>query len=80
MHLNSDIYTQAVSSKLKNRDNKLYRVLKKSLLKIKLPVIKKVDEKLKKANREEFFVNRIRNNTINTMFSIKEKKDILMIV
>lgn len=71
MHLNSDIYTQAVSSKLRNRDNKLYRVLKKSLLKIKVPVIKKVDEKLQKANREEFFVNRIRNNTINTMFSNK---------
>jgi hypothetical protein len=74
MHLNSDIYTQAVSSKLKNRDNKLYRVLKKSLLKIKLPVIKKVDEILKKTNREEFFINRIRNNTINTMFSSKGKK------
>ena len=28
MHLNSDIYTQAVSLKLRNRDNKLYRVLK----------------------------------------------------
>jgi hypothetical protein len=74
MHLNSDIYTQAVSSKLKNRDNKLYRVLKKSLLKIKLPVIKKVDEILKKTNREVFFVNRIRNKTINTMFSKKGKK------
>jgi hypothetical protein len=74
MHLNSNIYTQAVSSKLKNRDNKLYRVLKKSLLKIKLPVIKKVDEILKKTNREEFFINRIRNNTINTMFSSKGKK------
>jgi hypothetical protein len=74
MHLNSDIYTQAVSSKLKNRDNKLYRVLKNSLLKIKLPVIKKVDEILKKANRDEFFVNRIRNKTINTMFSKKGKK------
>jgi ribosomal protein S3 len=31
MHLNSDIYTQAVTLKLKNRDNKLYRVLKASL-------------------------------------------------
>ena len=41
MHLNSDIYTQAVSLKLRNRDNKLYRVLKASLRKIKLPVIRK---------------------------------------
>ena len=74
MHLNSDIYTQAVSLKLRNRDNKLYRVLKASLRKIKLPVIRKIDEKQKKPNRDEFFVNRIRNNTISTMFLIKNKK------
>jgi hypothetical protein len=74
MHLNSDIYTQAVSLKLRNRDNKLYRVLKASLRKIKLPVIKKIDEKQKKPNKDTFFVNRIRNNTISTMFSIKNKK------
>ncbi len=67
MHLNSDIYTQAVSLKLKNRDNKLYRVLKASLRKIKLPVIKKIDEIEKKPNRDEFLVNIIRNNTISTM-------------
>jgi hypothetical protein len=74
MHLNSDIYTQAVSLKLRNRDNKLYRVLKASLRKIKLPVIRKIDEKQKKPNRDEFFVNRIRNNTISTMFSLNNKK------
>jgi hypothetical protein len=28
MHLSSDIYTQIVAAKLKNRKNKLYRVLK----------------------------------------------------
>ncbi len=69
MHLNSDIYTQAVSLKLKNRDNKLYRVLKASLRKIKLPVIKKIDEIQKKPNRDEFLVNIIRNNTISTMLN-----------
>ena len=75
MHLNSDIYTQAISLKLRNRDNKLYRVLKASLQKIKLPVIRKIDEKQKKPNRDEFFVNRIRNNTISTMFSSKNFKN-----
>ena len=75
MHLNSDIYTQAVSLKLRNRDNKLYRVLKASLRKIKLPVIRKIDEKQKKPNRDEFFVNRIRNNTISNMFLPKTKKN-----
>ena len=75
MHLDSDIYTQAVSLKLKNRDNKLYRVLKASLRKIKLPVIKKIDEIQKKPNRDEFLVNIIRNNTISTMLKkIKKNK------
>lgn len=36
MHLNSDIFAQAVSLKLRNRENKLYRVLKASLRKIKV--------------------------------------------
>jgi hypothetical protein len=73
MHLNSDIYTQAVSLKLRNRDNKLYRVLKASLRKIKLPIISKIDEKQKKPNRDEFLVNKIRNNIISTMFINKKK-------
>ncbi len=75
MHLNSDIYTQAVSLKLRNRDNKLHRVLKASLRKIKLPMIRKIDEKQKKLNRDEFFVNRIRNNTISNMFLSKIEKN-----
>ena len=45
MHLNSDIFTQAVSLKLKNRNNKLYRVLKSSLSKIKLPDVRRINEK-----------------------------------
>jgi hypothetical protein len=69
MHLNSDIYTQAVSLKLRNRDNKLYRVLKSSLRKIKLPIMSKINEKKQKPNRNEFLVNSIRNNRINTMFT-----------
>jgi hypothetical protein len=69
MHLNSDIFTQAVSLKLRNRDNKLYRVLKSSLRKIHLPVIRKISEKLNKPNKDDFFINRIRNNTISSMFN-----------
>jgi len=74
MHLNSDIYTQAVSLKLRNRDNKLYRVLKASLRKIKLPIISKIDEKQIKPNRDEFLVNKIRNNIISTMFLNNKKR------
>lgn len=75
MHLNSDIFTQAVSLKLKNRDNRLYKVLKTSLRKIKLPVISKISERLNKPNKDEFFVNRIRNNIISSMFIDNNAKD-----
>jgi hypothetical protein len=77
MHLNSDIYTQVVSLKLRNRNNKLYRVLKTSLRKIKLPVIRKISERISKPNKEEFFVNRIRNNIISCMFKDNNDKDSL---
>jgi hypothetical protein len=77
MHLNSDIYTQLVSLKLRNRDNRLYRVLKTSLRKIKLPVIRKISEKLGKPNKDEFFVNRIRNNLIASMFNENNGKESL---
>ena len=75
MHLNSDIYTQAVSLKLRNRDNTLYKVLTSSLGKVKFPIISKINEKKPKPNKDEFFVNRIRNNTINTMFTTTNNKN-----
>lgn len=69
MHFNSDIFTQAVSLKLRNRDNKLYRVLKSSLRKIHLPVVRRINAKTRKPTLNEILVNRIRNNTINSMFA-----------
>lgn len=45
LHLNIDIYTQLVALKLKNRKNKLYRVLKRSLNKINLPNVSRLSEK-----------------------------------
>jgi hypothetical protein len=69
MHLNSDIYTQAISLKLRNRDNKLFRVLTRSLSKIKLPNVNRISEKYHKANRDEYLINRIRNVYINSMFN-----------
>src|SRR5439155_23771592 len=77
MHLNSDIYTQVVSLKLRNRDNRLYKVLKTSLRKIKLLVIRKISERIGKPNKDEFYVNRIRNNIISSMFNDNRCKDSL---
>jgi hypothetical protein len=42
-HLNSDIFTETIVTKLKNRKNRLLRVLKASLLKFKLPNINKLE-------------------------------------
>lgn len=77
MHLNSDIYTQGVSLKLRNRDNRLYKVLKRSLRKIDLPVISRISERISKPKKEDFFVNRIRNNIISSMFTDNKGKDSL---
>jgi ribosomal VAR1-like protein len=75
MHLNSDIYTQAVSLKLRNKNNKLYRILKASLRKIKLPIFRKISENKNKPNKNEVFVNKIRNNLISFMFKDDNVKD-----
>lgn len=75
MHLNSDIYTQAVSLKLKNRKNRLYKVLKTSLRKIHLPVISKIGERISKPNKDDFLINKIRNNIVSSMFVNDSSKD-----
>jgi hypothetical protein len=77
MHLSTDIYTQAIVLKLKNRDNKLYRVLKSSLRKIKIPNFNKINEKKNKPNKNEFLDNKIRNSLINSMFTKEDVKDSL---
>lgn len=69
IHLNSDIYTQVVALKLKNRDNNLFRVLRLSLSKVKLPNINRRIEKDNLSNRGEYLVNKIRNKYINSMFN-----------
>jgi hypothetical protein len=74
MHLNSDIFTQAVSLKLRNRDNKLYKVLKSSLRKLKLRNVRRA-RRQNKRDKNEYIVNNIRNNNINSMFTENNVKD-----
>ena len=69
MHLNSDIYTQAVTLKLRNRDNKLFRVLTWSLSKVKLPNVSRIKEKYNIINRDEYLINKIRNSYVNYMIN-----------
>lgn len=67
MHLNSDIFTQVISLKLKNRNNRLYRVLKTSLRKVKISNDPIIIGNFSKYNKDDLLENKIRNNRISTM-------------
>jgi hypothetical protein len=75
MHFNSDIFTQVVSLKLRNRDNRLYRVLKSSLRKVKIRTVNKLKYKGLIVNKDDFFNNKIRNSYINSMFTNIDNSD-----
>jgi len=74
MHLNSDILTQAIVLKLKNKKNKFYKIFRSSLNKVKIPNIDRLNEKIDQSNRKNYFINKIRNVYINNMFSSKTDK------
>jgi len=69
MHLNSDIFTQAIILKLKRKNNLIFRVLKSSLNKVKLPNVSRLTEKFNRSNKNEYLVNNIRNTYINSMLN-----------
>lgn len=60
MYLNSDILTQAIALKLKDRDNRVWRVLRSCLGMVKIPYTNKFKER-SKANRAESLVDKIKN-------------------
>src|SRR5436309_5028555 len=66
LYLNSDIFTEAISLKLKNRNNKLLKVLKSSLSMVKLSKVNKIKEQYNKLNIKELLINKVNNfNIIN---------------
>jgi hypothetical protein len=68
VYLNSDIFTQAIVLKLKNK-YRLWNVFKSSLAMINLPNVTRLGEKYHKSNKNEFLINKIRNSYINNMFN-----------
>ena len=74
LHLNSDILTQAIVLKLKNRKNRFLTILRSSLNKVKLPNVSRVSEKSIEKNNP-FFINKIRNTYVNDMFSLNTTKE-----
>lgn len=75
IHLNTDIYTQAVALKLKNRNNSLYKVLKISLSKFKVPYMRKVDRILYKKRKLSPFKTTVLKSKINFLLSKQKTKD-----
>jgi len=75
LYLNSDIFTEAISLKLKNRDNKLLRVLRYALSMVKLPKVNRIKEQYNKINVKELWVNKV--NNLNLIGNEYENKDIL---
>lgn len=67
LHLNSDLYTQAVALKLKDRNNRLYKILKSSLNKVQLPAFYRAAEIFHYLNKNDLLVNIIRNDKITSM-------------
>ena len=77
LYLNSDIFTEAISLKLKNRNNRLLQVLRSSLSMIKLPKINRIREQYNKVNIKELWVNKINNLNVNFLDCKYYNKDIL---
>lgn len=76
LHLNSDIFSESIAIKLRNRQNRLLRVLKKALKLVKLPSLNKLSFYDKKIHIK--FINKYRTLNINTFISIMSKnKDVL---
>lgn len=81
LYLNSDIFTQAIALKLKNRDNRLLRVLRSSLYMVKLPKINRIIEKYGKGKKEQLSLaslkapNNITNLKAKSIFDKNITKD-----
>ena len=77
LYLNSDIFTETISLKLKNRNNRLLQVLRSSLSMIKLPKVNRIREQYNKINIKELWVNKINSLNVNSLDNKFCNKDVL---
>jgi len=75
LYLDSNIFTQAISLKLKNRDNRLLQVLRSSLSMVKLPKVNRIREQYKKMNIKELWINRVNSLNVNYINNKYYNKD-----
>jgi len=69
LYLNSNIFTQAISLKLKNRDNRLLKVLRSFLYMVKLPKVNVMGERFNYINPKKLLINKVKNLRINSLFN-----------
>lgn len=69
LYLNSDIFTQVIALKLRNRDNKLIRVLRSALYLVKLPKVNIIKERYHKIIISKIWENRIKNLKVNSFIT-----------
>nr|YP_009827967.1 ribosomal protein S3 [Antarctomyces pellizariae]YP_010943469.1 ribosomal protein S3 [Antarctomyces psychrotrophicus]QIZ74881.1 ribosomal protein S3 [Antarctomyces pellizariae]WLS55498.1 ribosomal protein S3 [Antarctomyces psychrotrophicus] len=67
LYFNSDIFTQAVSMRIKNRKNSLLRVLKAALHLVKLPAVNKIRDKYGIADKVS--LDHLKNVQINSVIN-----------
>lgn len=78
LHLNSDIFSESIAIKLRNRENRLLRVLKKALKLVKLPSLNKLSFYAKKIhNKSGFALNKHETLNLNSYISMFKDKDLL---
>lgn len=75
---NSDMFTEAITVKLRNRENRLLKVLRSSLHMVKLPKINRIREKYGKSNKGVLWLNSVKNLRVNSPIYIRNlNKDFL---
>jgi hypothetical protein len=78
IYLNSDIFAQAIALKLRNRDNRLLRVLRSFLTMVKLSKDNILKDRFIPLNNKELWINRVNNLEINYLtLNINKKRDSL---
>lgn len=82
IYLNSDIFTQVISLKLKNRNNGLLKVLRSFLYTVKLPKVNVVKERFSYINPRNLWINLVKNLKVKNLYfkNLKNNKDNLDIL
>jgi hypothetical protein len=68
IYLNSDIFTQAISLKLRNRDNRLLKVLRYFLYMVKLPKVNFLKERFTYININNLWLNKVKNLNMDSLY------------